>query len=305
MNLTSFLKFLAKPLDGQGQDAFSWCSEYFNREIKNKVGKLWSEEQLEENDPYFITLNCFNFILDREEFKKHDIKSAIVYFKLDMNLLSDLISYPLDFFERSQKDIDANFIIYVQINGKIVKKIDLASAFRKTELEKNIYSFNEFELQKKESIFDFIDVKEIIQNEIKKINDVPMINVKLFCKSSLLNFTKSEERLLRFFSGIEETFALHVKLDERVSNMLPVDRRLRRSSKLQRAKSRRYSKQSGKGYRDCADLKKAGFSPSNYSCCRETISFSMEQLGWSHWILSPKVIEYKYCRGGCLSKFFF
>ena len=57
-----------------------------------------------------------------------------------------------------------------------------------------------------------------------------------------------------------------------------------------------------KRFRDCSELRRLGFTSANYTCCREVISFSMEQLGWSHWILSPKVIEYKYCRGGCLSK---
>jgi hypothetical protein len=255
------------------------------------------EDQLEENDSKFVTLNCFNFILDREEFKKHDIKSANIYFKLDMKFLSDLISYSPAFLE-----LDTNFIIYIQINGKIAKQIDLSPAFRTIEMEKNKYSFNEFEFQKKGAAFDFIDIKEIIQTEISANKNVPTINVKLFCQNSLLNLTNSEEKLLRYFSDIEETFALHVKIDEKVSNFLPAGRRLRRTAKYQNAKTRRYSK-NGKGYRDCADLKKAGFSPSNYSCCRETISFSIEQLGWSHWILSPKVIEYKYCRGGCLSKF--
>jgi hypothetical protein len=224
-----------------------------------------------------------------------------------MNSLSDLIFYPSDLISESNRgDIDTNFVIYIQINGKIAKKIDLSSALKEIEIEN--YKKNEFELPKKGQIFDFIDIKDIIQSEINEINSqnkknkFPTINVKLLCKSDLLNFTKSEEKLLRLFSEIEETFALHVKLDEQISNVLPAGRRMRRAAKLQNVKTRRYSKQHGKSYRDCGDLKKAGFSQSNYSCCRETISFSMEQLGWSHWILSPKVIEYKYCRGGCLCK---
>ncbi len=224
-----------------------------------------------------------------------------------MNSLSDLIFYPSDLISESNRgDIDTNFVIYIQINGKIAKKIDLSSALRDIEIEN--YKKSEFELPKKGQIFDFIDIKDIIQSELNEINSqnkktkFPTINVKLLCKSGLLNFTKSEEKLLRLFSEIEETFALHVKLDEQISNVLPAGRRMRRAAKLQNAKTRRYSKQHGKSYRDCGDLKKAGFSQSNYSCCRETISFSMEQLGWSHWILSPKVIEYKYCRGGCLCK---
>jgi hypothetical protein len=297
-------------MDSQSQDDdYSWCSEYFNKEIDNLLGKFWSEEeeQLEENESYFLTLNCFNFKLDQEEFKKHDIRSANVYYKLDMNSLSDLIFYPPDLISESNRgDIDTNFVIYIQINGKIAKKIDLSSALRDIEIEN--YKKSEFELPKKGQIFDFIDIKDIIQSELDEINSqnkktkFPTINVKLLCKSGLLNFTKSEEKLLRLFSEIEETFALHVKLDEQISNVLPAGRRMRRAAKLQNAKTRRYSKQHGKSYRDCGDLKKAGFSQSNYSCCRETISFSMEQLGWSHWILSPKVIEYKYCRGGCLCK---
>ena len=256
-----------------------------------------------------MTLNCFSFLLEQDEFKRLDIKSANIYLKLDLNALSEQLFYPLDF---SPEQADEMFMLYIQVNGKVAKKIDLATPFKQRDYDQSAYESSEFATTKRsrEPLFDFVDIKEIVVDEIsrrarsKSSETKPVINVKLFARAGLLNYTRSGEKLLTFFSHIDEQYALHANLDEKAPLVPPLIRRSRSNNMQQyaNAKARRYSKHHTKNYRDCSELKKAGYTASNYTCCRETISFSMEQLGWSHWILSPKVIEYKYCRGGCSSR---
>jgi len=94
---------------------------------------------------------------------------------------------------------------------------------------------------------------------------------------------------------MDENMALNVKFGDLIV-MNKNDRKRRDVGNVNTAR-RQY-----KTTKDCNDLRQMGYSPSNYTCCRETISVTVEQLGWNNFILSPDVIEYKYCRGACLSK---
>ena len=277
--------------------------------------------QPEQERQAYTTLNCLTFALEQSEFKRFEINKANVYIKLDLNALSDLAFSPDLMFGQDQKDADYVSNLYIQVNGQLVKKINLKSVI--TDYTKNS-QYNSLDQEKSSgAYFDLADVKDIIEDEIyKKITEnsetAPVLRVKIYCKSGLFNFTSSEEGLKSLFSTIDENVALHVKFGDELPYSLTssldeedqydednenVNVRFKRSAGGSTRRSN--AKQHVKNYRDCADLRKAGFSSSNYSCCRETITFSMEQLGWSHWILSPKIIEYKYCRGGCLSEYSF
>lgn len=249
-------------------------------------------------------LSCFKFSLEQKEFILNDIRSAEMYIKLELNTIKESLKL-----SKSDNINDLSYL-YLEVNGHITKKIDL--------LRDNQNNLN--------YLFEYADTKSIIENIInlnldlnQKHHHKMTLKVRLLCSSSLTASFKpiDNEEFLRFFSNIDENVALHIKFGEQKPENRESSRNKRQqwhnsgsndSSGRGRGHNNRHrtgqAKQHSKNYRDCADLRKLGHTASNFSCCRETISFSMEQIGWSHWILSPKVIEYKYCRGGCVSKYF-
>jgi hypothetical protein len=231
-----------------------------------------------------------------------------MYIKLEVNKLNEMLEH-----------LDEAAYLYVEVNGHLVKRIDLQ---RDYELESNC-------------LFEYANVKEIIEN-VTSLNlnlnqkhhlflnhqhhTKMSLRVRLLCSKSLTDSFSSNqnEAFINLFNKIDENVALRIKFGELKPDSIMHIRQRRQqqqqrwhssssdSSSLNRGHSRqRYgsSKHQSKNYRDCADLRRLGQTSANFTCCRETISFSMEQIGWSHWILSPKVIEYKYCRGGCISKY--
>jgi hypothetical protein len=218
-----------------------------------------------------------------------------LFIKLEIELLEQL----------SQLVSTHSTSLFVEINGELVEKVEIS------ELINNNHSLT--------SSFISIDLKEIVQRQldsfvqnttIKKINflthdfdasPVDLLNIKMF-----INLPQQSDStiLSQLFSTIHQTVALNIKFGQQNKELFNNKNNKRRDVGHYRYRKTKTSNDKEKVYRECADLKRAGFAKSNYTCCRETISFSIEQIGWSHWILSPKVIEYKYCRGGCLCKYF-
>lgn len=302
----------------------------------------------------FVTLNCVTFKLEQKEFHLFDIKTADLYIKLDADLIDQLLTGEMRKFldvESTNSDngnrldeleLDRSLIsnLYIEVNGRLVKKIDLitlreetlndaesesagddygSDAGTTTTASTNVnansshYDFNAYN----DALFDYADIRDVILDELNKHHKLygsqenapaTRIRVKLMLKNDYLRKTRlSEPKMRQLFAKIDESIALHVKFGEMIASK---SKRAAYGSHNSRAKrqtgsingSGKRSPKQFKNYKDCADLRRAGFSNSNITCCRETISFSMEQIGWSHWILSPKIIEYKYCRGGCFSK---
>lgn len=210
--------------------------------------------------------------------------------------------------------------LYIQVNGRLVKKIDLITLRDEQEEEESetnplltslqVNSLND------DLTFDYANISEIIMDEIERagrqqLNTHAFIRVKLMSKLSgslaTANSTRERQELRKMFAHVDEQLALHVKFGSPAHRNKPTTetRRFRRHANSHHSSRKHSSSKSTKSYRECADLRGSGYTRANISCCRETISFTMEQIGWSHWILSPKVIEYKYCRGGCLSMLIF
>jgi len=255
------------------------------------------------NQSLFTLLSCFKFNLDQKEFLSNDLKSAEMYMKLDLNSIRQfLINKQSTLDEESLNELA---FLYLEVNGNLLKRIHLLK-------------------DDESSYIEYVDLKQIMENltSIMSEQRQTSLRVRLVTSSFLINsfLPLDQEEFKHIFSNLDELVALRIKFGD-VKPKLNANNKLRNkrqqylysSSSDSKSNSRGgggsssrhrngQSKQVTKNYRDCADLRKIGQTSSNFTCCRETISFSMDQIGWSHWILSPKVIEYKYCRGGCISK---
>lgn len=277
------------------QNKIDWCN--------NNETKISNQE--------LTVLSCFKFSLEQKEFILNDIKSAEMYIKLDITTINELLKLS------AADNLDGISNLYLEVNGHLIKQFDL--------LKDNQNS----------NLFEYADIRDLIENvTMLSINlnhqkhyhhhqHKMTLRVRLLSLSSLTESFLSpldNEQFLKLFANIDESVALHIKFGEQKPESKESHSRSKRQQQYLhsgsndssgnsrgRGHNSRYrsghTKHHSKNYRDCADLRKIGQTPSNFSCCRETISFSMEQIGWSHWILSPKVIEYKYCRGGCVSKY--
>jgi len=229
------------------------------------------------------------FTLEQSEFNKYDIDLAKLYMKLNANDLNVLLSV----LDLSENESDSEVNLYVEVNDKLVKKINLIQYLK--SLNRDLDNFFDVFAKQSRPHFEQVDIKEIIESELSKANDEnhqSFIKVRIFYKSKIDNFTNADLKLSDALENFNDNVALNVKFGE----PLPTPKRMKRSLRKRGLKK-------SKNYQECSDLRRlSGSSSKSLSCCRETISFSMEQIGWSHWILSPKVIEYKYCRGGCSCK---
>ncbi len=239
--------------------------------------------------------------------------------------------------DEGELDDNLDTYLYVQVNNKLVRKIklvdllnnkkDKTNNYKNEQNDKilsdsnsneyndendediNINNTKEVEINMNENIqkssdnddlIERIDIKNILEEElINQQDSLPNINIRFFIKTQLMSLVNSSSIIIdhinAYFSKLNENVALHVKFGD----FLP-------SNSLKQRTKRHSIKKSSKvkNYRDCSELRRHGYTSNNYTCCRETISFSIEQIGWSHWILSPKIIEYKYCRGGCYGLYF-
>lgn len=170
------------------------------------------------------------------------------------------------------------------MNGFLVKRIDLT----------RIKGINE------DYAFKHADIRNVL-NEVIAYNEQPHLRIRLLAGEDLVSQFGSVDRLKGLFQSMDENLALNVKFGG-------VEPEMEEAGGQETRRKRNFGATRSAGHhfkltRDCESLRRMGYTSSNYSCCRESLSVTMEQLGWSHWILSPKVIEYKYCRGGCLSKY--
>jgi hypothetical protein len=293
----------------------------------------------------FTLLNCLYFPLTQNEFRLKDIKTSNIFLKLDMKKIKNLIMINVDSDESELDDnLDTDLYVQVNNKlVRKLKLIDLLNNKKneilndeneqnsKTVSDKNsnnennddsedinINNTEEAEINMNENIhkskdndnlIERIDIKNILEEELvnkleyshsNQQDSLPTINIRFFIKTQLMSLIDSSntkiDELNMHFSKINENVALHVKFGD----FLPNNSLKQRSKRHSIKKSNKL-----KNYRDCSELRRHGYTSNNYTCCRETISFSIEQIGWSHWILSPKIIEYKYCRGGCYGRNFF
>jgi hypothetical protein len=317
---------------GATEEERQWCSEFFNENVHHyqprpnhhhNQARRHNRQHASRNP--FITLSCFTFSLEQKEFQQLYIKSADVYARLELSLLNQMLAYVAESLSEpaaSSVETAANMrsSLYIEVNGDVVKQLDM------DKLDEYLTS-NGVEQTAATGLFEYADIKHIVEDEIfraaaAEVEDEvahPLaLRVRLLFKNEVIsellheeasnfgamNMTSLNEKMVDLFADIDESVALHVRFGDRIPMPGGSQSRNKRQQNHQGRKfSQSGNRNQGKHYRDCADLRKAGFGASNYTCCRETITFSMEQIGWSHWILSPKVIEYKYCRGGCLSKY--
>ena len=203
-----------------------------------------------------------------------------MYFKLDNDAIAEKFSEPLFVFQPST--FNRKGYLYIEVNGFLIKKIDLT----------RIKAINE------DYAFKNVEIRNVV-NEIIAYNENPHLKIRFLAGEDLISQFDSLDSLKSLLIGMDENMALNVKFGG-MDDMNQDKRRKRTFGTDIRGAGHHF-----KLTRDCKDLRRMGYTSSNYSCCRESLSVTMEQLGWSHWILSPKVIEYKYCRGGWLSKYLF
>lgn len=209
-------------------------------------------------------------------------KSAKLYFKLDQEAINQALSEPLLMIQPTAY-LNRTAYLYIEANGFLIKRIDL------TRINNIQEPF----------VFKHVEIKHILE-DILDYDHTTALRIRFLAGHDLISLAHSVLELKETFASMDETMALNVRFGE-VTNK-PASNRKKRELLIDRsAPEKPYYKTT----RDCSDLRKAGSNPSNFTCCRETLSVTMEQLGWSHWILSPKVIQYKYCRGSCMSKCFF
>ncbi|CAF0980816.1 unnamed protein product [Brachionus calyciflorus] len=244
-------------------DSYDWCNELFVE------SKRQSHHHHKKNP--FLTLNCILFDLNKQkEFVQNSIKSADLYLKINFNknLNYDLASH-----------------IYLEVNGNLIKRINLI------KIEPDEYD-DKYDSSDRDSVFDSADITKKIK-EVLSENKENILRVKILLKNDYLDTDVTELRGM--FADLEDNIALHVKFGGlKISTNKISKRSISHNKKQNNSKNNNV-------FKDCSELRKSGFKSTNYSCCRETLMISMDQIGWSHFILSPKVIEYKYCRGGCLS----
>jgi hypothetical protein len=275
------------------------------------------------SSPY-MTLNCFTFVLDQKEFQQLYIKSADLYMKLDLTLLNKMLFYVAESLGKSDETAEtaANMrsSLLIELNGEMVKQFEMSKLDE--YLSNQAAVVGSAGVTAEDSLFDYADIKHIIEDEIYRVEETasPVLRVRIKFRNEAiaealadeentnfgaLNMTSLNEKLADLFTEIEDSVALHVKFGDKIVSRSGEggQSRNKRQQKHHNRKMSNGNRNQGKHYRDCADQRKAGYTTTNFTCCRETITFTMEQIGWSHWILSPKVIEYKYCRGGCLCKF--
>jgi hypothetical protein len=271
-----------------------------------------------------MILNCLTFPLDsHKEFDRLYIKTADIFLKLEFDLIKKLLAYVNKALEQHGGsdndnyggDIDEdglsnepiNSYLYLEVNGHLVKMFDVLKISQEQKFDFQNFVKEPIVSLSDSSLFESANVKSIIEDEL--FNNASLLRVKLFFKNERLNSLQPrkiqllKERIVDLFSHIDEYIALHVKFDGEIPLNSQVNGKIKRSGgRKSRSKNGHNGHSSGgKKLRNCAELRKHGYTNTNFTCCRETITFSMDQIGWSHWILSPKVIEYKYCRGGCSS----
>lgn len=209
-------------------------------------------------------------------------KTAKLYFKLDNDAISEQFIEPLFVFQPSS--FNRTGYVYIEVNGFLVKRIDLTRMKGITE----------------DHAFKHVDIRNVL-NEVIAYNEQPHLRIRLLAGEDLVSQFSSVHQLKSLFQSMDENMALNVRFGG-------VEPELEEAGGQEKRRKRNFGANRSAGHhfkltRDCENLRRMGYTSSNYSCCRESLSVTMEQLGWSHWILSPKVIEYKYCRGGCLSKY--
>lgn len=212
-----------------------------------------------------------------------------MYFKLNSQELSQAFSEPLFYLHSSVLENRTAFL-YIEANGVIVKKIDLMTV--KYIREKNGNDFHHEQ------------IKHII-NKILNMERKPELRIRLLAGPDLIDQVDSFKDLRQLFANMDDKIALNVKFSSLPSPPAPINHNNHRRKRQADNRNNSSKQHQYKTTRECSDLRNSGYNSGNYTCCRETLSVTMEQLGWSHWILSPKVIEYKYCRGGCMCKLCF
>jgi hypothetical protein len=288
--------------------------------------KDWCNEKVfNGKNEQLNAVNCFKFNLEQKEFYLNLIRSAKLYLKLN-GIDEAFFKIP------ANSVLQKTAYIYIEANGYLVKKIDLTKYFNKNINNNNNNIQNFLHFQMKEILENLISKND--QHENSETNRLTTLKIRFLLSKDFIKFAKSKTELKNYFAKMNENIALNIKFGDLTTahnaNNKNINQKNALRNKRHHANTSSYSTvkttnnqesnknkttttsttnsssiNSSKQYkttRDCADLRREGYTTSNFSCCRETLSFSMEQLGWSHYILFPKVIEYKYCRGGCLSK---
>ena len=113
-----------------------------------------------------------------------------------------------------------------------------------------------------------------------------------------------------------EQFALIVKFGERSVRELKYHEMCKKSpnsknchqhtkSRIKRANLNIFKESSSKHHKqfyDCEEVRNSGNQIPPNKCCRESITISIKDIGWSNWIIRPETIDFKYCRGVCTGK---
>ena len=276
--------------------------------IHDKSTDSWCDEKIFNNKKQELKpLDCFKLALTQAEFHTATIQSAKIYFKLDKMNQS---------IYKSSGSMHKHAYVYIEANGYLVKRFDLLKLLNVGD---NIYGYEE--------PFKHVEIKDILREVLASDHDndeyavkaASMLKIRFLIRDDLLKLNHeagnglitSNENLglnVKFGDALDSNRdkVKHYKMDPHRHHHIHHDRIKRDEHSANGSRAPVQHKNATKQFKatkDCDDLRRAGYTSSNLTCCRETIKFSIEQLGWSHWILSPKVIEYKYCRGGCLSKY--
>jgi hypothetical protein len=247
----------------------------------------------------FEVLSCFEIRIENPEFYEFEIESAKMYFQLNSSQIKTL-----------------NYL-FIEVNNEFIKKFNLKDYVKK---EKSNVITNED--RDDDSVYDYVDMREFINNilfksEIDSQRD-GKLNIKfLNMKSKKTNDASNNKQDL--FTNVHEQFALIVKFGERAIHEYKYADACKKTPNLKYCqykkdyykqmpktrlkRSNEYGKilntqnRQEKRFYDCDEVRNDRLPPNK--CCRETITISIKDIGWSNWIARPDTIDFKYCRGGC------
>lgn len=172
----------------------------------------WCNEKTNEKNLKFQLIGCFDIELENKEFYEFDVNNARLYMRLTKEQVNQL-----------------NYL-FIEINGDLVKKVRFESQYGSNS--ENIASDdgidNNDDDDDNQSIYEYIDLKELITNLITKTelennsNDLKT-NLKLNIK--FLNLVQSnteleEASIKELFNDLNEQIALIVKFGERTIKQL-------------------------------------------------------------------------------------
>ena len=174
--------------------------------------------------------------------------------------MSKVFSQPL-FYLHSSVIENRTAYLYIEANGVLVKKIDLMAV--------------KYIREKSANDFHHEQIKHII-TEILNMARKPELRIRLLAGPDLIDQVDSIKDLKRLFANMDEKIALNVKFSNLPTPPASNHYRRKRNTDNKNSSSKQQQQHHYKTTLECNDLRKSGYTSANYTCCRETLSVTME-----------------------------